>query len=113
MGFREILQDPIEALLEPEGQVSTTTIVTKPKLALPSLNLEDATNIKLLIFVGARVILVAFLVIVGLWATGSIYGSPPLRFAGDMARVFYVYQLGTLMAIIGAIIGYDTLKRFL
>ena len=113
MAFREIFQDPIESLFEPvkEGEVQPANPV-KQKLALPTLNLKDSENIKLLVFTGSRLIFAGILVLVGLWATGTINGSPPSRFSGDLARIVYLWQFGNLMAMIGVVLGYDTLKRF-
>jgi hypothetical protein len=113
MAFREIFQDPIESLFEPvkDGDVQPAKPI-KQKLALPTLNLKDSDNIKLLIFFSSRLAVAGILIIIGLWATGTINGSPPTRFSGELARIIYLWQFGNLMAMIGVIVGYDTLKRF-
>jgi hypothetical protein len=46
----------------------------------------------------------------GLTSTGSYYTTAS-RFAGDLATVFYGYQLGTLMAIVGVLLVYDSVRR--
>jgi hypothetical protein len=46
----------------------------------------------------------------GLTQTGSYY-TPASRFAGDLATVFYGYQLGTLMAMVGVVLIYDAIRR--
>jgi hypothetical protein len=113
MAFREIFQDPLESLFEPstEGEVQPAKTV-KPKLALPTLNLKDSDNIKLLVFTGSRVLLAGFLVVVGLWASGTINATPSARFSGELARIVYLWQFGNLLAMVGVVLGYDTLKRF-
>lgn len=47
----------------------------------------------------------------GLTSTGS-YFMPASRFAGVLGEIFYTYQLGTLAAIAGAILVYDSIKGY-
>lgn len=61
---------------------------------------------RLIVQVGVGVIFVYF----GLTSTGSFY-EPASRFSGDLATIFYVFQLGTLLTTIGCIIGYDAIRR--
>jgi hypothetical protein len=74
---------------------------TKPKMAVN----WNAIG-KLVVQVAIGVVFVYF----GLTSTGSYY-EPASRFSGDLATVFYVYQLGTLMAIVGCLIGYDAFRK--
>lgn len=50
------------------------------------------------------------LIVFGLSNTGS-YFTPAGRFAGFLADIFYTWQIGTLLAIVGAILVYDAVKR--
>ncbi len=50
------------------------------------------------------------LIVFGLTSTGSYYTSIS-RFAGPLADVFYGWQAGTLLAMIGTILIYDAIKR--
>jgi len=58
----------------------------------------------------AQVAIGVILVGVGLFSTGSYY-TPPSRFTAELATLFYTYQLGTLLAIIGCIVGYDAFRK--
>lgn len=46
----------------------------------------------------------------GLTSTGSYY-QPASRFSGDIATVFYGYQLGTLIVIFGCFLAYDAFRK--
>lgn len=46
----------------------------------------------------------------GLTSTGS-YFEPASRFSGDLATIFYGYQLGTLLTIFGCFLGYDAFRK--
>jgi len=61
---------------------------------------------RLILQIGIGVVFVYF----GLTTTGSYY-EPASRVSGDLATVFYVFQFGTLLTIIGCIIGYDAIRR--
>ncbi len=50
------------------------------------------------------------LIVFGLTSTGSYYTSVS-RFAGPLADIFYGWQAGTLLAMIGTILVYDAIKR--
>jgi hypothetical protein len=50
------------------------------------------------------------LVWLGLTTTGS-YFIPASRFGGVLFEIFYLWQAGTLMAMVGAILVYDAIKR--
>jgi hypothetical protein len=46
----------------------------------------------------------------GLTTTGSYY-EPASRFGGILADIWYSWQLGTLMAIVGSIAIYDAIRK--
>lgn len=50
------------------------------------------------------------LIVFGLTSSGSYYASVS-RFAGPLADVFYGWQAGTFLAMIGTILIYDAIKR--
>ena len=56
--------------------------------------------------IGVGLILIVF----GLTSTGS-YFSPVGKFAGALADIFYGWQAGTFLAMIGSILIYDAIKR--
>lgn len=72
------------------------------------LNPQDALIKTAKIFVPAGIGLV--LIIFGLTNTGSIYTSAS-QFHGVFADVFYGWQAGNLMAMVGCILIYDAVKR--
>ena len=75
----------------------------KPKLALNF----SMKKMPLLVAEGV----VGFVAIyLGLTQTGSYY-TPASRFAGELATVFYGYQLGTLAAMVGVVLIYDAIRR--
>lgn len=55
-------------------------------------------------------ILGIILIVFGLTTTGSYY-VPSSRFGGFLATLWYGWQLGTLLAILGGILIYDAIKR--
>lgn len=112
MSVREIHKEEIlETLLEPVTPAITPS--TLQKLSLPHMNLEDKVNFEIVKYLGVRIILVVFLVWFGLTSTGSINGPAYGKFGGDLARLFYQWQIGNLLAMIGVVIAYDTVKRFI
>ena len=46
----------------------------------------------------------------GLTSTGSYYTSAT-KFGGLLAEIFYSWQVGTFMAMVGSIVVYDAIKR--
>lgn len=50
------------------------------------------------------------LIVFGLTSTGS-YFTPMGKFAGPLADVFYGWQAGTFLAMIGTVLIYDAIKR--
>jgi hypothetical protein len=58
----------------------------------------------------AQVAVGVILVGVGLFSTGTYY-TPPSRFTAELAVMFYTYQLGTFLAIVGCIVGYDAFRK--
>lgn len=97
-----------------------------PSIRLPSfgrkktvVDIEDVPHVREIAHPGwqefIKQILPQFIVGVicvyfGLTSTGSYY-QPATRFAGDIATVFYGYQLGTLIAIFGCFLAYDAFRK--
>jgi hypothetical protein len=52
----------------------------------------------------------AVLIYFGLTSTGSYY-MPASRFAGDLATVFYQYQIGVLLSMVGVVLIYDAIRK--
>ena len=50
------------------------------------------------------------LIYLGLTTSGSYY-QPATHFSGDLATIFYVYQLGTLIAMAGVVLVYNAVRR--
>ena len=74
----------------------------------PSLSPQEAfiRTAKIFAPAGIGLILIAF----GLTTTGSYY-MPASRFAGFLADIWYGWQAGTFLAMIGTILIYDAIKR--
>jgi hypothetical protein len=79
-------------------------IVTKRE----KLNSQDAfiQTAKIFAPIGVGLILIVF----GLTSTGS-YFTPMGKFAGVLADIFYGWQAGTFLAMVGSILIYDAIKR--
>lgn len=58
-----------------------------------------------------KVVAGLIMIFFGLTSTGSFY-APASKFGGILASIFYEWQVGTLVAIIGCILIYDSLKTF-
>lgn len=119
MATREVKSEELlESLLEPATPTPTTYLPTTPKphlpkLSLPHLNLDDKVNFEIVKYLVVRIVIISFLLWFGLTSTGSINGPAFGRFSGDLARVFYQWQFGNLLAMIGVVVAYDTVKRFI
>jgi hypothetical protein len=50
------------------------------------------------------------LIVFGLTTTGSYY-TPAGRFGGALADIWYGWQLGNLLAMVGVVAIYDAIKR--
>lgn len=77
------------------------------RFSLPSLHIEKIPY-KYAAYLAIRIAIALFLIWFGLTSTGSFYGPVSGKFGGDLAVWFYQYQLGTLLAMVGVVIGYDT-----
>lgn len=80
-----------------------------PKPKMPHLPKMDYGNGILIVFFIVKMALAAALVYLGLTITGSYY-TPSSRLAGDLATLAYKYQLGQILAFVGALIAYDTIR---
>jgi len=97
--------------------------IALPKFKLPSFrrktpdysdtlreDVKPAFNWKGLILLLNQVIAGIVLVYLGLTTTGSYY-QPVSRYTGQMAMVFYQYQLGVLVVIVGCFLVYHAFGR--
>jgi hypothetical protein len=89
-----------EKLIVPIDYKAQETI-TRPKFSIDWKKMS-----RLIVQIGVGVLFVY----IGLTSTGSYY-EPASRVSGDLATVFYVFQLGTLLTTIGCILGYDAIRR--
>lgn len=76
---------------------------------IPTLPKLDYGNGIMLTFFVVKLALAAALVYFGLTMTGSYYVTTS-RLQGDLATFAYKYQIGTLIAFIGVMFAYDTIR---
>ena len=109
MAFREIQPD-----FDPyDPTVSHTATPSKiPRFSIPHLNLDDPANLQNVKFLLTRIIVSAALIWFGATSTGSFFGAAAGRYGGDMARIFYQWQVGTILVSIGICILYDTCRHY-
>jgi len=74
---------------------------------LPKLPKLEGSRVWQVIKLGIKVLIGCALIYLGLTTTGSFFGPASGKFAGDLAMVFYRYQLGNLVAMAGVIVIYD------
>jgi hypothetical protein len=114
MSFREVNnREPLEELYEKDKHGN----ITAPKkkrvtLSLPTLDLDNKVNLEIVKFVVFRSVVIVALLWFGVTSSGSFAGPAAGKFSGDLAHIFYEWQIGTVLAGIGLIIGYDTIKHF-
>jgi len=82
--------------------------LTSTKIPKVSLSPQEAFVRTAKIFAPAGIGLI--MIVFGLTNTGSYYTSAS-RFGGVLADIFYGWQAGTLIAMIGTILIYDAVKR--
>jgi len=98
-GFRLpfIFQRKEKQFIPPEDRVQVSDI---------KMNIDWKKMGGLIAQVGVGIVAVWF----GLTSTGSFY-EPASRFSGELATIFYGYQLGTLFVVLGCLLGYDAIRR--
>jgi hypothetical protein len=107
MTIREITPD-----FDPFDAAIANAPRKKSKFSIPHLNLDDPANLENVKFLLKRTIISAILIWFGATSTGSYYGVLASRYTGDLARVFYQWQLGTIIVCIGVCVIYDTYKHY-
>jgi len=107
MAFREIKPE-----FDPYDPIAPITTTTKSKFSIPDLNLDNPANLQNVKFLLKRIIIAGILIWFGATSTGSYYGVLAHRYTGDLARVFYQWQVGTILVSIGVCILYDTYKHY-
>jgi hypothetical protein len=83
--------------------------VTKKRFSFPTI---DTTNYKKFGIALLKVGIGCFLIWFGASSSGSAFGPASGKFGGQLAQVFYVYQVGMLLAMIGVIFIYDAINKF-
>jgi len=93
---------------DPEALFEEPVKVKAAKIRLNKMNPGEALPVLIKILIPA--VAGVFLLWFGLTSAGSYYESSS-RFGGLLYGLIYGQQLGTLMAIIGGILVYDSIKR--
>lgn len=97
-----VVQEPLEPLFEDEARPST---LIKPQ--------NEPVSVSRNIIIPAGGLLVCIgLLWYGIFNAGSFY-MQSTRFSGDLATIFYVWQVGTLLEIIGVVGGIECLKMLI
>ena len=108
LAVREVTKEEIwQERLAPGNQP-----IVKKRLAFPSLDLDNKANLNHAINLGGRIVVCIAFIWFGLTAQGSVNGPGMYKYTGELALVFYRWQLGTLIAGIGMLVGYDTFKKY-
>lgn len=113
MAFREIKPDPLVGLYSDDAPKTSAVSTISRKFKIPSLDLDNKANLQVVTFLMFRIVIVVALVWFGLSASGSNFGPAAGKFKGDLAIVFYQWGIGYLLAMVGVVVGYDTVKRFI
>ena len=83
--------------------------ISSIKTAIPKLNLKQIDP-RMAIRIAVPILAGAGLIWFGLTTTGSFW-TPATKFGGSLALIWYGYQLGNFMAMVGTILIYDAIKR--
>lgn len=103
MTTREISIDELPASKRP--------VQTKPQEVNDRGILSQQYDTKVSVICAGKIVAGIIMIFFGLTSTGSFY-TPASKFGGVLASIFYEWQVGTLVAIIGCILIYDSLKTF-
>jgi hypothetical protein len=76
---------------------------------LSKFNFSPGSGLITMFFI-VRIVLGIAMVGFGIYTSGSYYGSAITKYSGDMAMLFYRYQLGMILAFAGMILVYDALR---
>ena len=85
----------------------------KKKIKLPSIAFPEvnATNSKKIGMAMVKLAVSVILIWFGLTSTGSYFGPASGRFGGQLAQIFYQYQIGSLVCMFGVVILYDAITK--
>ena len=100
--------DPVIPVREPVTPV--TPVKHTLQFSLPSL--PKLNNFKVGIIPVVKVGVSLLLIWFGLTSTGSYYGPATGKFSGLLAQIFYQYQAGMLLAMVGLLVIYATLRDY-
>src|SRR5512137_896422 len=94
-------QQPVPAYVEPQEKKRRLPTITLPKI--------DTSNSKKIGIAMVKLAVSVILIWFGLTSTGSYFGPASGKFGGQLAQIFYQYQIGSLVCMIGVVIAYDAL----
>ena len=85
----------------------------KKKIKLPSIAFPEvnATNSKKIGMAMVKLAVSVILIWFGLTSTGSYFGPASGKFGGQLAQIFYQYQLGSLICMFGVVLIYDAITK--
>jgi hypothetical protein len=89
----------------PQPTPTAQRTITLPSF---SLNRENAKKYGIAL---VKFSLAAVMIWIGITTTGSYFGPASGKFSGQLAQVFYQFQLGTLVACCGLILAYDAIQK--
>jgi hypothetical protein len=113
MAFREIKKfaPANENLFEPEHPIENIRADTQSNTFLRLRGFLHHPLALLSFHVAVELGVAAVLVFFGVMLGGSYYGPASGRFTGMLATIFYVWQVATIMTILGMIVAYDAVKK--
>jgi hypothetical protein len=112
MAFREIkFQQPDENLFEPEHPIEHIRAATQTNTFLRFRGFLHHPLALMSVWVAVELIFAAVMVFLGVTFGGSYYGPASGKFTGMLATIFYQWQVGTIITVIGVIAAYDAIKK--
>lgn len=112
MAFREIkFQQPDENLFEPARPIEQIRAATQTDTFLRLRGFLHHPLALLSLNVAIELGIAAILVFFGVTLGGSYYGPASGKFNGTLATIFYVWQVGTIMTILGVVLAHDAIKK--
>ena len=109
MTIRELQPTFDDDLLEPETALER---ITHKRMQIPklSLSMNSIDDYKALVRPLGQLLMGVLLIWFGAINTGSAF-TQATHFSGTLSTIFYTYQAGTIMIMIGGILIYDGVKR--
>ena len=113
MAFREIRQfkQPDENLFEPADTIEKIRAVPQSDTLLRLRGFLHHPLALLSFWVIVELAVAGILILAGITLGGSYYGPASGRFGGFLATLFYQWQVGTIVLVIGIIAAYDAVKK--